>query len=1218
MIYVAADIEQKYNFTGDISSLKDATEGAIKLLDQYQNKIRSLTVSNNFTKNAQINKSLNSVMSSTAREIFKLQDKFKPFQDINLFQSSPEARKLAEAMRTLQNTFNSFSNQSKVVAKDARELASTLRTVRQSFKDVGPAIDSLIEKEKLYQSASGDTGRKTTEAVKNMHMAFNRLAQPFDSLISKIESFKAKATSALDRVGTNTQKIGSIFRQFKGNTDDSSDGVSDFANALSVADPKISASLKSIKVLSKAVKALGSAFNAIKGIINSVRGVLNNFSSAAAKSADALKPLTQLIGGAVAGFTLSDITQEAIAYIENLNLFTVAMSDAVDEGLRFVDTMSEIYGMDPSNLYRYAGYFYQLTDAIGMSEQASKIVSLSLTKAANDIASLYNVEIEQVVNNLSSGMQGISVAVRKYGIDIRQATLAQTALNYGFTENVATTSEANRQALRYLTIMEQVKNATRQVTTTADGATKIMGDFARNIETPANQLRILKEQATQVARAFGTFFIPIMQKTLYVINGVLMAIKTLLQFLATLAGIDINLFGGEVSKGASDVADAVGDIGSAAKGAAKDLQKLIAPFDELTILSQPKDTGGGGIGGGLGADILDPNLLKAIEAMSLGLDDIRMKALDVRDKVLELLGLEYDGSDIKVTVGGFIDNLTHLWDAADYTGFGERIAQFFNLGIGWGIIHTDPAKYASVLNEKVKILADILNGLVKGFDWAGLGTIIGNGIVLALGMLDTFLITFNWRQLGQKLASGFNGIIYSIDWTLLGKTIGDRFMSTIRGLTGFFEEFDWIALGAGLGKGFKSLILAIKWDELGHLIVVGLNGLIDTVGAFFAEYEWGTLGSKLAQFFSVVFKELNWRNLGSTISKVLRGLMLEIETFLGQLDWYALGKGVGTMLMSIDWFGIVSDVIRYIFGYDILGGAVKSVAGLVSGIFSGIGISVKEGFQNGILEGFKNIGSWLKEHLVDPVVRAVKNFFGIHSPSTVFKEIGINLILGLLNGILESIRNISTWLKQNIIDPILNGIKNPLGITGATSSVLRDIGSSIVNGLMSGLETVGSKLSSWGNSIVTTITGAFNSVSRSANSILNTVTNTTNSVNKLLSVQNSVNSLANSVSRTGTAVRIAANSIKGVKMATGGVVNGPTQALIGEGRYSEAVIPLGNSPELQEMIDKIANAVNQTPKNNSRSNSDTPIEVHVYIDSEEITTRQNQRNRMYGRTQQNI
>lgn len=47
------------------------------------------------------------------------------------------------------------------------------------------------------------------------------------------------------------------------------------------------------------------------------------------------------------------------------------------------------------------------------------------------------------------------------------------------------------------------------------------------------------------------------------------------------------------------------------------------------------------------------------------------------------------------------------------------------------------------------------------------------------------------------------------------------------------------------------------------------------------------------------------------------------------------------------------------------------------------------------------------------------------------------------------------------------------------------------------------------------------------------------------------------------------------QMKTGGVVTGPTYAMVGEGRYPEAVVPLGSSPQFAEMKDDIANAVIQ-------------------------------------------
>jgi len=57
------------------------------------------------------------------------------------------------------------------------------------------------------------------------------------------------------------------------------------------------------------------------------------------------------------------------------------------------------------------------------------------------------------------------------------------------------------------------------------------------------------------------------------------------------------------------------------------------------------------------------------------------------------------------------------------------------------------------------------------------------------------------------------------------------------------------------------------------------------------------------------------------------------------------------------------------------------------------------GLTGGIATRMKGIGSWIKSQVVDPIVSAVKTFFGIKSPSKVFEGIGLHLIGGLMKGL---------------------------------------------------------------------------------------------------------------------------------------------------------------------------------------------------------------------------
>jgi len=77
--------------------------------------------------------------------------------------------------------------------------------------------------------------------------------------------------------------------------------------------------------------------------------------------------------------------------------------------------------------------------------------------------------------------------------------------------------------------------------------------------------------------------------------------------------------------------------------------------------------------------------------------------------------------------------------------------------------------------------------------------------------------------------------------------------------------------------------------------------------------------------------------------------------------------------------------------------AVRNIAGGLRDA----GASAIRAMLGGITSALAGIGSWVKVHIVDPVVNAVKNFFGIHSPSAVMAGLGHNVAEGFVQGIVE-------------------------------------------------------------------------------------------------------------------------------------------------------------------------------------------------------------------------
>lgn len=287
------------------------------------------------------------------------------------------------------------------------------------------------------------------------------------------------------------------------------------------------------------------------------------------------------------GHALADCFSESNKYVEDLNLFTVAMGDAADEAFEYANRVREAIGIDPAEWMRNQGVFKQITSGFGVVEDKANLMSKNLTQIGYDISSFYNIGIEEAMQKVQSGIAGELEPLRRLGYALDQATLQQIAYDHGITQSFNTMNQAQKSQLRYIAIMQQSRN--------------VMGDMARTALTPANALRILKQEVTQLARAVGNILVPGLIKIIPVVQAVVQVLAEAAQFIAGLLGfklptIDYSGLGagiGEAAGGAADLEDSLGGAGAAAK----ELKKTVMGFDELNLLNAPPETGGGGGGG---------------------------------------------------------------------------------------------------------------------------------------------------------------------------------------------------------------------------------------------------------------------------------------------------------------------------------------------------------------------------------------------------------------------------------------------------------------------------------------------------------------------------------------------------------------------------------------------------------------------------------------------
>ncbi|ENZ70376.1 phage tail protein [Enterocloster clostridioformis] len=541
----------------------------------------------------------------------------------------------------------------------------------------------------------------------------------------------------------------------------------------------------------------------------------------------------------------------------------------------------------------------------------------------------------------------------------------------------------------------------------------------------ANQsMSNLMSGMTYLKNSFAAAFAPILSYVAPVLN-------TLINLLATAVGY-INQFfsalgGGSTfvraKKANEDYAKSLKSTGGAAKQAGKDAKKALAPFDDLVqIQQQGADASGGGGGGASPSDMF------------------------------ETVGIDKGISD-------FANQLKEMFAAGDWEGIGQLIGQKINEAVQGFTQFISWDNIGAQITAFVTAFTTMFNSLVATIDWYAIGIMFGTGINTLANTLYLLLTQIDWFMLGNALGVGLMGMIDTVDWNLFGATIGAFFQAKISGLLGFVLGVDWGAIGAAIATCLMGLTGQIDWAQLGYLFAAGLNAAFSTLGEFAATFDWVGFGTQLATSLSTFFQTFDWAGAGTAISDIVIGILNALVTFITETDWWAFGEGVATALENIDWTTVANRL------FAVIGAALGGIGAIIGGLVSDGVTAAKEYFQDkieecggnvvdgifkGIMDAMKAVGTWIQTNVVDPFVNGVKAGFGIHSPSTVMAGMGQYLWDGFCNGVKEFFSNPVGFIKANITDPFVNGIKSLLGIH-SPSTVLSGIGSNTVAGFNQGV-----------------------------------------------------------------------------------------------------------------------------------------------------------------------
>lgn len=709
--------------------------------------------------------------------------------------------------------------------------------------------------------------------------------------------------------------------------------------------------------------------NATKGL-DRLKKAMDNLSSKKAVSE------TNLLGGAFSNLlnkaksligivTISQTLGKAIAkyseYVEDINLFSVAMGDFADKGAELADRMQGLLGVDSGQAMKNMALFQNLTTSFGVAGDRAYILSSNLTQLGYDLASFHNLSIEESFQKLQAAISGELEPIRRLGVDISNARLQQELYNLGINKKINSLSQADKAQLRYIAIMKQTTNAQM--------------DMGRTLNTPANQMRILKSQVEQLAKAIGAVLIPVVNAILPPMIAVVKVVQTVISAIARLFGAQVKWadFKNEATAATGGASAGLDDVANSATNAAKKTKNLIGGFDELNVAQKKSGTSGGTGGSVLGG--------------------------------IDLSGYDMFGQLAESKVTEWVDRIKTAAQAV--LPFIAGVGAAF---LAWKIPELLPTVLGSIKDGAAKILElfGALNGAAGGaFELApvaafaiAIGAIVGqftnlmiNSEAFREGLSRAFeTLKEAASNFWEGLKEGLEPAKESIDelkeklWGLIPESVQEKivtfFEKTVPDAIKWMKD-DFAKAKEELDLNFGDLITLLI--GFGLLLVPGGQ----VAAMFVLGFEWLTMlvrkfglvsDEQLEEIKSSVGAAFRW--IGNFIGSIISAI---VESFSDEFGWIA--EFVASVASAI--VESFSDEFNLLIGF-------------LKGVFSTNWGEVFTGVANIAKNAIKVFVAFVKVAFLDNIMQILGKF----------KENALDVIKSVLNGGIDLINNFIGWLNS--------------------------------------------------------------------------------------------------------------------------------------------------------------------------------------------------------------
>lgn len=701
-------------------------------------------------------------------------------------------------------------------------------------------------------------------------------------------------------------------------------------------------------------------------IVNQLTGASNK---AAKQATSIFSGMGKKIAAGLSIAAFTKFTKDCIEVGSNVtevqNVVDTAFKDLSGQADQWASNAMTNFGLSELSAKKYMGVFDQMSNAMGITGQAALDMAEDVTGLTGDVASFYNLSTDEAYTKLKSIWTGETETLKDLGVVMTQTNLDQYALNNGFGKTTAKMTEQEKVMLSYQYVTSALSNAT--------------GDFVKTQDSWANQTRILTLRFQQLKASLGKGFIALFTPILRGFNNLLAGLQKVADgfasFVQMLTGADVSTSMGSISSDiagigddASSAADNVGDIGSAAKKTAKDIEKSLAGFDQINKLTEPTDDSSdssgstGGTSSGIGSVDLVPDVSGSTSNATSAISDFVNKAKKELDKLR------------KWSVSTFSPSMSRIWDGLtkNTDTAKKNLASAFNdiRALGPPLLNYFNGPFTNYLVTWVDTNGSILNGLFDSF----------NTVFSDVWNKAAYPILANFVSVGLPMLTDFASQTLSLNGTIFDTFKASWNSLWSEGVSPAIESISnvWIGLVN---------TMAGAWNEWGEPIFTGIKAAVKTTGDVFLDI-WNNMLQPV------------WENALDVIDRVwsehLQPLLANFLDFVGEIVTCATTIYNNFIAPVV---GFLSELLGPIFIaiFDSIGNKVGVVVGTIADLMNDT-ITVFKG----VIQFIKGVFSGDWEGTWNGIVTA---FDGIFSGIADIAKGPINMVIGFINGLITGVQS---------------------------------------------------------------------------------------------------------------------------------------------------------------------------------------------------------------------